>query len=253
MLTVLKVAMRRSAMGWALALFACGPIVDVAPGSDAETGNSDDSTSTTGTTTGITMTTAGPSTTILDTSASVSISVSTTVEPTTDEPPPEDGGYCTPLCETPLDCCMGEPNCEAGLGTYPYNYGCENQTCTFGGCTSDEECTFGGVLAGYICVEVDGYAGCWPSCDSDQDCEDQFLTGWVCTGGGGTFCEQEPCVLDEDCPDDLWCQPETGLCFYPCGEDDICGGNGHCDPQSGGCVCSFDDECYEGYGCQPLP
>ena len=243
--------MQRFAVVCGLALAACGPLVDVGPGTDDDTSVSDEATT-------ATATTASPSTsTSLDTSASVSASVSasTTVEPTTDEPPPPppDAGYCTPLCEVPSDCCAGEPTCESMLGTYPYDYGCDNGTCTFGGCTSDEDCTFGGAIEGFICVEVDGYPGCWPSCVTDQDCEGQFGTGWVCTGGGGTYCEQAPCVVDEDCADDLRCNADSGVCFYPCTDNDWCDGSGHCDPPTGTCVCSSDDECSEGFGCRPPP
>jgi len=230
-----------------LALVACGPVVDV--GVETDSSATDDPTTGTTATTSTTGTTGPTSTTSLDTS--VTVSVSTTVEPTTDDPPPPpDDGYCTPACEIPIDCCRGELTCEKGLGTYPYNYGCENGTCTFGGCTGDDDCTFGGALEGYICVEDDGYAGCWPSCDTDQDCVDQFLTGWVCNG---TYCEQPPCASDEDCEPDMKCSAEYGTCFYPCTDETCSGGNGHCDADSGLCVCSSDDECNEGFGCQPYP
>jgi len=238
--------MERIGLTCALVLFACGPVVDIGPGTDDDDSGTDEAT------TASTSTSASSSTSPMTSS---STSVATTVEPTTattDEPPPPpvDGGYCTPTCETPIDCCMGEPTCEAGLGTYPYNYGCDDGTCIFGGCTSDEDCTFGGVLEGYICVENDGFDACIPACDNDQDCEDQFLTGWVCNG---TYCEQPSCSSDEECGPDLTCSPEVGTCIYACTSDESCAGFGHCDPERGLCVCSSDDECTEGYDCQPPP
>jgi hypothetical protein len=236
--------MERFAVVCGLALAACGPVVELGPGADDDPGASDDTTTTSSTT--------PSSATTLDTS--ITVSSSTTVEPTTDAPPPPpEAGSCTPLCELPIDCCIGELTCESMLGTYPYDYGCDNGTCTFGGCTSDEDCTFGGAIEGFICVEVDGYPGCWPSCVTDQDCDAYFSGGWVCTGGGGVYCEQPPCVSDEDCPDDLRCDPDSGVCFYACTVNDFCGDNGHCDPLTGACVCSSDDECIEGFGCRPPP
>lgn len=241
-------AVRRLVGGWALALCACGPVVDIGPGTDAETSDSDAPTTGMMTATTEPMTTAGPSTTVLDTSASASNS--TTVG-TTDDPQSIPGGVCVPRCETPVDCCGADPSCPGMLGEYPYDYGCANGFCTFGGCESDDECTFGGVLEGYVCVEIDGLAGCWPSCTSDEGCADQGLSGWVCDPELGV-CALPSCASDAECTDGTVCRGNPGMCVYPCEQgQDICAGFGRCDPDTGQCVCDHDDDCMDGYGCTP--
>lgn len=242
--------MRRLAWVWVVALSACGPVVDVGPGSDAESGDPDEPTTST---TATTATTAGPSTTVVDTSDSVSVSISTTEDATTYDPDPVDGGVCVTRCETPVDCCAGDPTCPGMIGEYPYNYSCNDGACKFGECESDEQCTFGGVLEGYVCAEVDGFAGCWPSCDDDQDCEDQFLQGWVCVGGEG-ICQPGTCATDAECTNGTVCRGDPGRCIYPCEQpQNVCSGFGHCDPDTGQCVCDSDDECMDGYACRPPP
>jgi Cys-rich repeat protein len=136
------------------------------------------------------------------------------------------------------------------FGQYPYRFGCEGGVCQFLGCESDDECTFDGALMGYICVQLDGYGACYASCAQDQDCEDQFLSGWIC--GPASYCVPPPCYDDSDCTAGTVCDIDLGQCVGGCTSDEQCAGYGVCDPSSHTCVCTSSDECADGFTCAPL-
>lgn len=81
------------------------------------------------------------------------------------------------------------------------------------------------------------------------DCS--LFAGYVCTGGGGTYCEPGPCGADDDCGG-LQCTPE-GVCGSFCISDEDCFGYGVCNPETGACECTSDDECVEGTSCSAPP
>ncbi|MBX7078397.1 MAG: hypothetical protein K1X88_04350 [Nannocystaceae bacterium] len=121
-----------------------------------------------------------------------------------------------------------------------------------GGCTTDDECTMGGALPAWVCVDIGaGFNACQPGCAADQDCEDQFLMGWTCTGGGGTYCEPPGCASDDDCAaiPGTTCNVDTGFCEAPPCESDADCGDLTCDVATGICGCSDDAQCGDGFTC----
>jgi hypothetical protein len=152
----------------------------------------------------------------------------------------------------PMDCChayAGDDDCMGMLGTYPWNFTCEDGVCVFNGCTSDQDCTFGGVLEGYGCLPGDNGIGvCQPLCTVDSDCDAAGLPGWVCDNG--VYCAPPPCVDDESCGPGLVCDPTTTTCIAAC-SDESCADFGVCDPESNSCVCTDSAQCLEGWRCAP--
>lgn len=188
-------------------------------------------------------------------SASASASATDSASATGDSTGPDtdtggSAGYCNFTCAEAIDCCAGEPTCEAGIGTYPYAWTCDGGFCAFGGCTSDDECTMGGALPAWICADIGGGTmACQPGCAADMDCEDQFLMGWTCTGGDGSYCQPPGCTADADCGAGFTCDTETGACLVPpCTADADCG-DLVCDTATGLCGCTDDAQCGEGSSC----
>lgn len=239
-------------MSWARAALlvvaaGCGPIVDAGgTDTDAPDPSTSDVTATPTTSVGTTVATT--------TSASSTITTTTASDVTTDTPePPPPGSVCQGACEQPMDCCtlfLGDPSCVGMLGTYPYNFGCENGVCQFIGCNNDDECAFGGALKGWICDHSAEVPTCQPGCNNDDDCAANGIPGWVCNG---TYCEQPPCVDDASCGGgDVVCNPVTGACELHCSSDDVCSGAGVCNLDTGQCGCTASEQCDEGFTCAPF-
>ncbi len=228
-------------------------------GTDPTTTTASTSNSTTATTTTAGTSDTDPSTTTASTTATTETESATEPSDTsvgTETDTGAGGMGCFLACEEAVDCCGGEPMCEAGVGTYPYSYTCEaDGTCGYSGCADSDECTLGGVLMNQVCVQTEGIGFCWTACEMDQDCEDAFLMGWTCTGddgAGGAYCEPPGCETDDDCPPNGTCEAD-GSCSYPgCESDADCpaeGGGGVCNTDSGACECATADDCAEGYTC----
>jgi hypothetical protein len=164
------------------------------------------------------------------------------------------GGYCALGCVEPVDCCdAADPNCEPGLGTYPYDWSCDEGACIAGGCTDDEQCTFGGALPTWVCADFGGgFNACAPGCAADADCQGPGTEDYTCTGPDGT-CAAPGCTADADCQgvgtEDYTCNVDTGFCEAPpCTSDADCG-TLTCDVGSGFCGCTDDKMCGEGFAC----
>jgi hypothetical protein len=227
-------------------VMGCGPLVDVDDTSESS-GDTSSATATVGTSVGTSTSVGTTSSTTTSTTASTTISTTTT---DTGDPPVD--GFCQGECEVPMDCCIaytGDPQCQGMFGQYPYRFGCEAGHCQFLGCETDEECTFDGALTGWFCVGFNTYGSCVAGCAQDQDCEDQFLAGWICAAEG--YCAQPPCIDDTECDAGMVCNTELGQCTSGCTSDEQCAGYGVCDSISHTCVCTSENECPDGWTCAP--
>jgi hypothetical protein len=242
-----------------LLLGGCG---DTAGGDEgagtAETSGNSTTVTATDATTMSTMTMSTTEATMSTTESTMSTTQATTADSTaTDDTGPSDSssgtdtagdaGHCAVPCAKAVDCCGGDPTCEAMIGTYPYAYTCDGGGCTAGGCTEDAQCEPIIMLPEAVCGS-DGR--CVVGCSDDASC--QALPGmesFVCTGDGGTHCELPPCTTDADCSVGV-CYPDTGLCGC---DDALCDayGLGTCDSQTGSCICAADEECGNGTICAP--
>lgn len=229
---------------------------------DDDVAGTDTETSATMTTTDPTATTATTASTTTDTTTTATTASTSDTEPdtdtdtadtsvtdtdTTDTDTGGDAGYCVPSCEEAIDCCAGEPTCEAGVGTFPYAWSCDEGACTFGGCTADDECTFGGVIPANVCDEDSG--ACGYGCTDTAEC--QAVIGMETFECNGVYCEPAPCADDADCTAPATCDVDSGLCLGPgCATDADCEViGGICDAETGFCGCTADKECGEGSAC----
>ncbi len=177
----------------------------------------------------------------------------TSTDPTADTTAGEtetggDAGFCAPGCAEAIDCCSPQdPNCEAGLGTFPYAWTCEAGACVNPGCSADSECE--AQLPGQVCADFGGFGLCLPGCAEDVDCQTPGLETWVCTGGGGTYCEAPDCTADADCFAPATCNTDTGVCESPPCEADADCFAGVCDAATGFCGCAEAADCGEGLTC----
>jgi hypothetical protein len=201
---------------------ACGPLVvldDAGTGDETaeatETSDDAPSSSTSSTTAALT-TTATSSTT----STTTSPPMTTSVDPTGDEP-----GYCAQACRTVADCLYP--------GSNPDDFECTDGFCTYVGeippCYP-EACD--DLMIG-VCTEVDGVSLCVTPCIDDSSC----LAGFTeCTGfddAGNSICMAIPCLG----------VAEGEACFI-----DGVGQFGVC--TNGECACTDDSQCtIEGYAC----
>ena len=129
----------------------------------------------------------------------------------------------------------------------PDNFLCLEEQCVEIGCTESTECALG-----YYC---DASYSCTPGCSEDVDC----VAGESCNTTTNT-CEAYGCRDTElDCEYGEYCDQTTGEC-YPdnrnlCGTCDVlamnsCGNGAECLYYAGD-YCNNDNDCDEGYSCDP--
>lgn len=93
----------------------------------------------------------------------------------------------------------------------------------YGGCVTDEQCADVFADEAFICVKTETHIGCYPGCETDDDCETQFFSGWVCASvsvDGRPYCVPPPGCDPDPCSGYGVCDPETGLC--QCFDDADC-------------------------------
>lgn len=104
--------------------------------------------------------------------------------------------YCLQVCSTAADCAQQYPPWDED------NYSCEDGTCRYDGCNTDEECQGVPGMESYVCrITVFGDAPvCVKSCSQAVDCS-QGMAPWdednyACTDGA---CRYTGCNSDEEC------------------------------------------------------
>lgn len=118
---------------------------------------------------------------------------------------------------------------------------------------------FGGYAA--LLSELDAIASSCPNYGSFPFLKEFIYRQWVGAALNGSVDEGEPCQIDEECLDGLYCDVYTGLCTATvrlggvCGDDAECGlgrvcNLGRCaEPQSAGGPCDDYEDCDVGLWC----
>ena len=155
-------------------------------------------------------------------------------------------GFCVHACEEADDCCYEGVEC----GTYPNAWECNAGACAPLGCTGDGDCIY---IENTTCQEAGGMAQCVKICEADADCIVDL--GETCAGvtdGGQGFCviPAPQCASDEECnanaESSFVCT--DGMCL--CDGDEDCAGIGEsCDLDTGLCHCTGNATCPDGFAC----
>lgn len=113
---------------------------------------------------------------------------------------------CKTICDTDLDCCLGQPGCPSA--EYPLNARCDDlgngiKVCRTPECCSDFDC------GGDACVPVNGFGTCVKHCSSDAGCINAKCTG--VDDNAKSFCTNNVC-------DSQTCNATGEVC----GANDLC-------------------------------
>jgi hypothetical protein len=155
-------------------------------------------------------------------------------------------GFCVHACADAADCCFEGVEC----GTYPNAWECDGGACVPLGCASDDDCVY---IQGTTCEMAGGIGQCVMLCEEDADCIVDL--GETCSGrtdDDAGFCviPAPQCGSNEECNSDdstsFVCT--DGQCL--CDEDDDCASiGGTCDGDTGLCHCTGNASCPDGFAC----
>ena len=155
-------------------------------------------------------------------------------------------GFCVHACDEAEDCCFEGVEC----GKYPNAWECNEGACAPLGCASDDDCVY---IENTTCQMAGGIGQCVMLCEADADCIVDL--GETCSGRTDDdvgFCviPAPQCASNEECnPDDSTSFVCTdGQCL--CDGDDDCANIGEtCDLDTGLCHCTGNATCPDGFAC----